>query len=284
MSTPVVDAHMHFWNVEDKDWYPALKPFAEQVQKESLYSNFLLSDYTDAAQGLDVQGLVHVSATTAKRSYLDEGRWIDSLASENKLNLVQIGTVDPQLSHEEIVNDLEEQATSDRFRGVRVFPGLDPDDPAGAAILNWLSEHDMVFDLVTQPEAMDRWVAKLKNYPGLSVVLEHTGWPSDVGDDGFRVWQQGMSTLARETDLSCKITGLAMATMSLSEGVLRPWIEGAIDAFGWDRVIFGSNMPIESIGGTFADWIQTVDAVVSSASETEKENFYVSNAMRLYRL
>ena len=286
MTLQIVDAHMHFWSVTDNDWYAALKPFAEQVGSDTLFADFLPDDYTAAAPEVDVQSFVHVSATTTPRMYLDETRWVNQLADDHGLSLGIVGSIDPTLPANEMLADLDAQASSAtrRFRGVRVFPGLDPDLPAATVLLDWLETHDFLFDLVAQPDAMANWTEKLTQRPDLRTVVEHTGWPSAVDEAGFDHWRTAIGELATRTDALCKVTGLGMATMELSESTLRPWVEGAIDAFGWDRVAFGSNMPIETIAGSYRQLIDSMEAILGHCSDSERERFYLSNARRSYRL
>lgn len=64
----------------------------------------------------------------------------------------------------------------------------------------------------------------------------------------------------------------------------RPRIEGPVEAFGWDRVAFGSKIPIETMAGTCAQLIATLGAVIGTASPIEQDRFYAENARRCYRL
>lgn len=284
MSSGVIDAHVHQWSVTDNDWYTALQPFAEQVGTPTLYSDFLPADYRAAAGDLSVEKFVHVSAATAPRAYLDEAQWVDELADRENLDMVLIGSVAPDLSAADITADLEQQARSRRFRGIRVLAGLEPESAAATTILAWLERGGYVFDLVTHPESMPRWLDLLARYPQLSVALEHTGWPSATDEAGFDAWHTAIRTCARRPGIACKITGLGMATADLSVDVLRPWIENAIAEFGWDRVMFGSNMPIETMAGTYGQWIDTVRTLLAEASGTERRHFYTDTAATTYRI
>src|SRR5699024_3198497 len=232
--------------------------------------------------GLDVHAFVHVSATTAPGAYLEEVAWVDALANESDLDLVMIGTIDPESSSEEIQADLDAQATFSRFRGARVFPGIAPDAPAADPLLAWLEGSDKIFDLVTDPSRAAQWAEKLREYPNLRVALEHTGSPAPGEEGGFAAWKAGMKALADVPGLMCKLTGLGMAMMDLGEQALRPWIEESIDIFGFDRVMFGSNVPIETMAGTYAQWIDTLDVVLTGASEGERARFYERNARGFY--
>ncbi|QDQ97507.1 amidohydrolase family protein [Tomitella fengzijianii] len=284
MTGGVIDAHMHQWSVTDNDWYTALQPFSEQVGTPSLYSDFLPADYRAAAGDLDVEKFVHVSATTAPRAYLDETRWVDALADREGLDLVIVGSVDPGLDADAIVADLEEQARSPRFRGIRVLTGLEPESPAAATVLDWLDRGGHVFDLVTQPESMQRWLDVLAGHPQLTVSLEHTGWPSATDAAGFDAWHAAIRACAARPGITCKVTGLGMATADLSIDLLRPWVETAIAEFGWDRVMFGSNMPIETMAGTYRQWIGALHALLAEASATERRHFYTDTAATTYRI
>lgn len=279
MTTRAIDSHVHFWKVSENDWYPALAPFAEAVGSATINTDFLPGDYRRDAVGLEVQGFVHVNATTAPGTFLAEMAWIDALADSEDVDLVMVGTIDPESAADQIRSDLDAQAAYSRFVGVRVFPGIAPDSAAAELLLGWLESHGKIFDLVTDPRSAQAWADKLAKYPDLRVALEHTGSP-DPSD--FAAWQEGLRALAARPGLMCKLTGLGMATMSLQEETLRPWMEETLTVFGADRVMFGSNVPIETMAGTYAEWIGTVAAVLAGSSATEREQFYASNARRLY--
>ncbi|MFB7860285.1 amidohydrolase family protein [Rhodococcus qingshengii] len=284
MTFDVVDAHMHLWSVTENAWYPALRRMASQLDRPDLFRDFGVPDYVEAAGGFTVGGFVHVSATTAGRAYLEEQRWVETLAERTGLNLVTIGTVDPALSSAEIVADLSAQAQSPRFRGVRVLYDFEPDSSAADTVLRWLDEGGYVFDLVTQPRGMTAWLTALKRYPDLTVVLEHCGWPRSTEAADRAQWNEAIRACAEQTNALCKISGLGMVTGDLSEQALRPWVEGAIDVFGWKRVSFGSNMPIEMMGGSYRQLVESFERIIGEASDADQKAFYADNARRFYKL
>lgn len=280
----VVDAHVHLWQPSRHHWYPGLRAFADQLDRPDLYGDFGLVDYREAAGDLPVTGLVHVSAVTEPRAYLYEAGWVEALADAEGLDLVFIGTVDPTLPEAALVGDLEEQARSPRFRGVRVLQGLEPGSSAARTVLDWLEQRDLVFDLVTSPAQMVDWIVELHRHPDLRVVLEHTGWPAGVGTEDRAAWREAVTACAAQTAAACKVSGLGMVTGDLSEPALRPWVECAIEAFGWDRVLFGSNIPIERMAGEYAALRGSLDAILAEAAPGERSRFWADNAERVYRL
>jgi predicted TIM-barrel fold metal-dependent hydrolase len=281
MPTYVVDAHVHLWEVSRRDWYPGLEDFATSVDTD-LYRDFLIGDYRTAAGDFDVNKFVHVSAVTKPGSYLDETEWIDAYARENDLDLVIIGSVDPTLDAGKLMTDLERQAASSRFRGVRVLYGLEPGSEAAKTVLSWLQAHNFIFEVSSQPDTAADWVEILRRYPELDVVIEHTGWPAGTDPFSRSAWESAINSYATETNALCKISGLGMTTRELSETALRPWIEKAIDVFGWDRVAFGSNIPIEHMAGDYTQLRETLGSIIGTAAEHEQERFYAANAERVY--
>ncbi len=207
---------------------------------------------------------------------------MDRFAEEHDLDLAIVATVDPTLERTELLADLETQAATVRLRGLRVLDGLEPGSPAADLVLGWLQERGLVFDLVTSPPAMRSWLSELERYPELRVVLEHTGWPVGTDDDARTGWEGAMRDFASSTPHLCKLSGLGMTTMDLSVPTLRPWLEFAIEHLGWDRVAFGSNLPIETMAGTHGQLLATLDEVVGSAAKEDRARFWGQNAARTY--
>lgn len=283
MPTHIVDAHVHLWEISKRDWYPGLEDFATSVDTD-LYRDFLIDDYLSAAGDFDVTKFVHVSAVTKPGSYLDETEWIDAYANANDLDVAIIGSVDPTLDAGQLMTDLERQATSSRFRGVRVLYGLEPGSEAAKTVLSWLQAHNYIFEVSSQPDAAADWVDILRRYPDLKVVIEHTGWPAGTDPFSRSAWETAISAYAAETAALCKISGLGMTTRDLSEDALRPWIEKTVSAFGWDRLAFGSNIPIEHMAGDYAELQAALGSIIGTAAEHEQERFYATNAERVYTL
>lgn len=282
MPEHVVDAHVHLWNLSNA-WYPGLKAMADGLDRPDLYADFGLDDYARAAGPLTVDRFVHVSAVTAPHTYTDELRWISTAAEATGADMRFIGTVDPTLPAAELIADLDAQlAITPHFRGARVLYDFEPDSLAATHVLRWLDEHDLVFDLVTHPETMDPWIRALEPYPDLAVVLEHTGWPTGTDDSARAAWLRAIASCAASTTASCKVSGLGMVTLDLSPDSLRPWIEPAIETFGWDRVIFGSNVPIEHMAGAYQTLLTSLDSILADADAASTDRFYRRNAVDVY--
>jgi predicted TIM-barrel fold metal-dependent hydrolase len=283
----IIDSHIHFWDFEaHRDWYPGLGPWAESVGKPGHFRTHMPADHKKAQDVLDVVGVVHVSAITKQQTHLAEDAWLEGVLDTFDGAAVTMGTIDPQAPVDEILRDLDRLGESPRFRGVRVIvDGFEPGSKEAKAILSWLDERHAVYDVLASQENAMEWASFLNNYPNVTKVLEHLGVHGAHGSAGFSAWADHMRQTANETDWLCKFSGLGMHLPDLTPATVEPWLETAVDAWGWDRLVWGSNNPPD----TFADDEQTqsrtiVDLVEASADEAQAQAFFHDNADRAYRV
>jgi predicted TIM-barrel fold metal-dependent hydrolase len=286
----VVDAHVHLWEVSAHSWYPAMqdpeaaKAFAGLGDVTRMARDFLVPQLREETCSVDLLGLVHVSAASAPRVHLEEGRWVDGVLDELGLPAAIVGALEAGQTGAEMEADLDAQAASPRFRGIRVLSGLDPESVAAATLCDLLAERDLVFDLVTQPAGAASFAALLEGRPGLRVVLEHSGWPNDTSEHGRTEWRAAIDRLAALPNVDCKVSGLGMATHALDPATLGPWVEGCLEAFGPERCMFGGNFPVEAMYGDYATLVGSVAAALGGLSGAERHGFFADNARRAYRL
>lgn len=266
-----MDAHVHYWQPSVNDWYPALR--SRPIYRDILPGDFPLSS-----------GHVHVSAVTAPRSVLDETRWLDRLRRETGFPSAIVGTIDPAASFEVIEEDLLAQAQSSAFRGIRVFSGLDPAAGTTRKLFQLLAENDWIFDLVTHPADIPSYLPAIDNSPDTTFVLEHAGWPDGTEPEQFRQWREAITRLAAFENIDCKISGLGMALGTSDPERLRPWVETCLELFGVDRCFFGSNFPVDSVAGTYADLVSAYREITAPLSSEDRHKLFAANARHRYRL
>jgi L-fuconolactonase len=282
---------MHLWHLTAHKWYPALDPpeGADDFgigDMAGLRRDYLPADYRSdvAGSAVRVDKVVHVSAVTAPGTELDEARWLDQVAADDDIVRAVIGAVPVGSTEDEITGHVAAQAASPLFRGIRVLHGFDPADPATGRLLAVLDAGGHVFDVVIRPAEVDAWLPLLRDFPGLSVVLEHAGWPDGAEPAHFSAWRDGLASLAALTNVHCKISGLPMVLHTLDGKALRPWIETCLELFGTDRTFFGSNFPVDSLFGTYAQLVDAYLDATGGLTPDERERVFVTNAERCYRI
>ena len=108
--------------------------------------------------------------------------------------------------------------------------------------------------------------------------------PLERDEAGLALWREGMKRLGAEPNVVVKVSGLGMVDWGWSEASIRPFVLGVIDRFGVDRVMFGSNFPVDKLYGSFDTLYRSFESIVASFSESEQDQLFRDNALRHYRL
>jgi predicted TIM-barrel fold metal-dependent hydrolase len=143
----------------------------------------------------------------------------------------------------------------------------------------------LTFDLVVLPHQSPRAIALVDLAPDVQFVLDHCGVP-DIKGNGEHPWREHMSEIARRPNIMAKISGVVAYADpgSWTAGTLRPYVEHTIDAFGWDRVVWGSDWPVCTLGGGLSTWVAATHALLSGCSVDERDRLLFANARKLWRL
>lgn len=282
------DAHVHFWDPARRSWYPFLAPDAVSAVGLGIASGMKRrydpATYRSDAASVELDGVVHVTATRGKGNYLAETEHLAELLSVEGLPTALVGGFDPTASLAVIEAELDAQAREPEFVGVRTMEPLDYSAASTDAVLGLVADRGLVFDVVTHPDEMITVAHRLEAHPSVTFVIEHTGWPL-VADHAAhtRAWREGIRALAASgPGVYCKLSGLAMTLHTVDPEVLRPWIENAIDVFGVDRCLFGSNFPVDAMFGRFEDMIEAYAAITAPLGSDAQAKLFSDNTRAVY--
>ncbi|MGA2836232.1 MAG: amidohydrolase family protein [Acidimicrobiales bacterium] len=282
--TRVVDAHVHIWDPARTDWYPYLSrpqgPDTADVSR--MYRRFDVETYRAEAAGWNVVKFVNVAAATGPHS-IDETIELDSESPARGGPDAIIGGIPPTETVAGATELLDRQMTASRFRGVRPM-GRHEGPLPDPGVLAALQERGLVFELMAHTDQLGTAAAGLAGLDGLSVVVEHTGWPRSGSDEELGLWRDGIDALADVGDnVVCKLSGLAMPLETIGVDAFAPWIEYAIEAFGVDRCMFASNFPVDSMYGTFDELYTVFSEVTAGLDAGSRAKLFAGNAERVYR-
>jgi predicted TIM-barrel fold metal-dependent hydrolase len=115
-------------------------------------------------------------------------------------------------------------------------------------------------------------------------VLLNLGMPYDL--TSMDQWKTGMSILAQQSNISCKLSGLVMFQHTWTIESLQPYIEYALNVFGAHRCLFGSNFPVDKLNATFEQLVQTYAEISkrTGLNDHEIKQVFHDNACRIYHL
>lgn len=197
--------------------------------------------------------------------------------------------------------DLTASTVADAAAGLRELPGgeflcgirhpvLVEDDPgwlARPAVLRGLralAAAGLSFDIVTLPYQLPAAVTAARSVPELTMVLDHLGGPpagtGQAGEDG--PWAAAVRELAALPNVTCKLSGADTTLADASD--LRPFYQTVLDAFGPDRLMFGSDWPVSTLAGPYGQVCDLYRELTAQLSPDEQDAIFDRTARRVYRL
>ena len=243
----VIDSHLHVWDPE----------VLEYTWLEGAYdARFAETELEhDRLTGADEEKAVFVQAETVEDRFLDEVRWVESLADPLGVLAIVAGVrLDRGI---DTTTHLDELAAHPLVVGVR-HNLQDAEDglAVSTAFVTGAREvaaRGWTFDACVRAHQLPD-VARLAGaIPELRMVLDHLGKPEVGTADAPRTpsveWVRDLDELARHPQVFCKLSGLpAEAARNWSREQLEPFLDVAADAFGVERLMWGSDWPVSVIG------------------------------------
>lgn len=275
------DTHLH---VIDRTAlpYPWLDG-AGALNRDSLYE-----DYAREAKRCGITDTLHMEVDVAADAIETETAYVHRL-SERPESLIR-GAIASCRPEEEGFAAYLERVLADPFvKGFRRVLHVVPDDVSEGALfrenIKRLSGTRLTFDLCVLPHQIEKAAALIDLNPDVRFVLDHCGVPA-VKDGMSDLWKNGIADIARRPNVTVKISGVVAYAdpESWTAETLRPFVEHSIANFGWDRVIWGSDWPVCTLGGGLTHWVAATHALVAGCSADERERLFQRNAKRLWAI
>ena len=274
----MIDAHQHFWQVGRFD-YPWMSS-----ELGVLYRDYLPADLAPILNqhGVNQTVLVQASNSTA------ESRWLLELAGANSFIAGVVGWVD--LTSPDIDEQLSELTVNPKFKGVRHLVESEPNDdwliqPSVIRGLQRLASHDLTYDLLVHTRHLKHIPQLGESCPNLRFVVDHSAKPP-IGQNEISEWSEALKPVAAYPNIYCKLSGLVTeanwSTWTTSD--LRPYVERALELFGVDRIMFGSDYPVCLLAATYDRVLESFQELLKDLGDRERERIFSENAARFYRL
>ncbi|WP_368517164.1 amidohydrolase [Rhizobium sp.] len=275
------DSHLHIVD-RQKLAYPWLAE-AGSLDRDSLYE-----DYAREAKRLGITDTLHMEVDVAEDDIERESDYVKGLSREpGSLLRGAIAACRPESTN---FPAYLERVLADPFvKGFRRVLHVVPDDVSEGSLfrenLKRLGNTRLTFDLCVLPHQMSKALALIDLNPNVRFVLDHCGVPA-VKDGFSESWAAGITEAAKRPNVIVKISGvIAYADPdNWTPEMLRPFVEHCIASFGWDRVIWGSDWPVCTLGGNLSTWVAATHALMQGVSSDERNRLYHLNAKRLWSL
>jgi L-fuconolactonase len=274
----IIDSHQHFW------YYEPVKHAWIDDDMAVIRKDFLPSDLETVYKEHGVDGCVAVQADQT----LVETDFLLKLASEHDFIKGVVGWVD--LRSNTIEATLETFSQHKKLKGFRHVVQGEADHnfllrPQFMMGISLLKKFDYTYDILIFPHQLGTTLEFVKQFPNQKFVIDHIAKPY-IKDGFYDGWAALMKEVAKYENVSCKLSGMITEAdyKSWSPEQIKPYMELVLEAFGPERLLFGSDWPVCLVAGNYSKVKKLVTDFISTLSSTEQAQIMGVNAINFYNL
>lgn len=273
-----IDSHQHFWRYDPvRD---AWITDAMAVLKHDFLPEHLTAQLT--TNGMDASIAVQADQSETETMFLLD------LAEKNKRVAGVVGWVDLRSPH--VAERLEHFSHFSKLRGFRHIAQAEPEDRflvredfiTGVAQLR---PFGFTYDILVYPKQLPAAIELVTRLPEQRFVIDHLAKP-EIKVGKTEPWAAQMRKIAQNKNVFCKVSGLVTEAdwKHWKPDDFKPYLDVAFDAFGPDRLMFGSDWPVCLLAATYGQVKQLIDSYVKDFSQADREKIFGGNATRFYGL
>lgn len=275
----MIDAHQHFWRLDRGDYAWPNDSVAP------IFRDFAPGDLAPllAQTGVTRTVLVQANDTLAETDFLLD------LAGRTDFVAAVVGWVD--LTAPDARGMIDRLRLRPKLKGLRpMLQNIAETDwilrPEVQPALAHMQATGLRFDALIQPRHLRPLLTLARDYPGLSIVIDHIAKPGmGQGRQPDPDWQAGIEALAACPNVWCKLSGMVTEIgPDWQTRDLLPFAQVVLRAFGAERVIWGSDWPVLNLASDYPTWVQTAKALVAHLPSAAVSDIFEGNARAFYGL
>ena len=273
-----IDAHQHFWR------YSAHEFGWIDDSMSSLRRDFGPADLEPELERSGFHGSIAVQA----RQSLEETRWLLELAESSPLILGVVGWVD--LRSPDVRSQLQAFAGNPKLLGIRHVVQSEPDDrfllqPEFLSGVSVLEEFDLTYDILIYPRHLQVAAEFVRHFPRQRFVVDHLAKPL-IKSGRVHPWDAGIRELARFPNVFCKLSGMLTEAdwQNWKPEHMAPYLDIALDCFGPNRLMIGSDWPVCTVAASYAQTMRVVLDYFGNYPADVQDAVLGGNAQRVWKL
>jgi L-fuconolactonase len=275
---PTIDAHQHFWR-----YHPQRAGWITDSMS-ALRRDFLPGDLSVELSRNQVDASIAVQADQSDV----ETRFLLELAGQYPFIAGVVGWVD--LCARDLPDQLESYSRFEKLRGFRHIAQAELDDrflvrDEVVRGIGSLRPFGFAYDILIYPRQMPAALALMEKLPDQPFVIDHMAKP-EIGTNPMAAWAHHLRALASNPSAYCKVSGLVTEAdwRGWRKDDFKPYLDVAFDAFGTDRLMFGSDWPVCLLAGTYRQVKELVMDYMQTLPASAQENVFGANAEKFYSL
>lgn len=271
-----IDTHVHFWKYDKKRdaWMDDMKILQQNYFPENI------------AQTLSRNGIDGCVAVQADQSEL-ETHFLVELANTHPIIKGVVGWIDLQNDNIE-----ERLAYFSQYPIIKGWRHVAQGEPLDFLLrknfqrgISYLQPMGYTYDILIYHNQLKPAVEFVMAFPEQKFIIDHCAKP-DIKNKKIDEWAVLMREMAKHPNVCCKLSGLftEAAWKQWSAGEFYPYLDVVFDAFGVDRLMFGSDWPVILVSGIYVQWKSLLEKYMENFSEDDRVKVFGENAERFYNL
>ena len=280
---PIIDTHQHLWDLT-RFKLPWLK------EGSPLARSFLLADYRQATEGLNVVRTIYMEVAVAPSQHEAEAHYVIEMCRrpENRMAAAVISGRPAASDFRKYITRFKD---SPWIKGIRqVLHGSDTPngyclDAAFVKGVQLLGELGLSFDLCVRSAELSHAARLIDQCPQTRFILDHCG-NANVQERDQSQWRRDIAAVARRKNVIGKVSGIVASARpgAWTADDLAPIVNHTLEVFGPDRVVFGGDWPVCTRVATFRQWVEALRTIVRDRKIEEQRKLFHDNAVLFYNL
>jgi predicted TIM-barrel fold metal-dependent hydrolase len=251
-------------------------------------------EFLEDQKGSGVEKAVYVQTNWAKEDFEKEVAFLQKTAHETGWPHAIVGYAD--VTVDDVRPQIDRLMKYKLLRGVRMqlhwhetpafrFAASADQviDPKVRKNVARLKDYELSFDLQLFPAQMKDGLTLVGENPETNFILTHAGMLTAMDWETTEAWKAGLRTLATAPNFYAKLSGLGTFEHRNGPDLIAYIVDNAIDILGSDRLMFGSNFPIEKLWTSHAELIKAHRAAVAKHGAKAEADIFWNTAERVYR-
>ena len=286
----IADSHHHLWDLRVNRY-----PWLEGVDGETgpFPLTYLVDDLCADTVGLPLVASVHVEAAHDRSDQIRETRWLQAQTDATGLPTAIVPAA--VLEAADVADALDRHLEYDAVRGIRQMLDRNPltgaseettlmTDPRWRQGLKRLSPLGLSFDLQVLPSQLPEAARLAADFDETVFVLNHGGYHVAASGEQDHLWRRGIGLLAQQPNVVVKASGYDAVDPTWAASGYATYVNTLLEAFGVDRVLFGSNFPVDRLTTTYRALVAATLQATSALTADEQDRLFFRNTVRIYRL
>ncbi len=291
---PIIDSHFHIWRQQDLPWL--IGPMVPRIfgPYDPIRRDYPIEEFLADQEASGIEKAVYVQTNWAKEDFEKETAWVQETADRTGWPHAIVGYAD--MTVEDVRPQIDRLAKYPLLRGVRMQLHWheNPDyrfavsatqvlEPNVRKNVAFLKDYGLSFDLQLFPAQIADGVTLVEENPDVDFILTHVGMLTDTEPATVAAWEEGLRRLAAHPNVFAKLSGLGTFIHRNDPELIDFIVSRAVDILGGDRLMFGSNFPIEKLWTDHKTMVDSYRVAADKLGEKASAAILHDTAARVYR-